>query len=163
MRIKQRGFTIVELLIVIVVIAILAAISIVAYNGIQERAKMAKKEADMSSISRASVVGDTTRSTPLYLSNDTMNASQINDALDSLGLGGFKGSIVVDSGLPVNNDACRQSPMTKDKYCIAINGKDARVVYWNNKSKKWIMRQYTGGSYQESDIGTGDYPDAQVY
>lgn len=34
----RRGFTIVELLIVIVVIAILAAISIVAYNGIQQRA-----------------------------------------------------------------------------------------------------------------------------
>jgi prepilin-type N-terminal cleavage/methylation domain-containing protein len=36
---KQTGFTIVELLIVIVVIAILAAITIVAYNGIQDRAK----------------------------------------------------------------------------------------------------------------------------
>ena len=36
---KERGFTIVELLIVIVVIAILAAITIVAYNGIQNRAK----------------------------------------------------------------------------------------------------------------------------
>jgi len=36
---NQKGFTIVELLIVIVVIAILAAITIVAYNGIQNRAK----------------------------------------------------------------------------------------------------------------------------
>lgn len=36
---KQKGFTIVELLIVIVVIAILAAISIVVYNGISQRAK----------------------------------------------------------------------------------------------------------------------------
>lgn len=35
---KQKGFTIVELLIVVVVIAILAAITIVAYNGIQNRA-----------------------------------------------------------------------------------------------------------------------------
>ena len=38
-KIDSRGFTIVELLIVIVVIAILAAITIVAYNGIQNRAK----------------------------------------------------------------------------------------------------------------------------
>ena len=35
----SKGFTIVELLIVVVVIAILAAITIVAYNGIQNRAK----------------------------------------------------------------------------------------------------------------------------
>lgn len=36
---KQTGFTIVELLIVVVVIAILAAISLVAYNGITSRSK----------------------------------------------------------------------------------------------------------------------------
>lgn len=39
---KPNGFTIVELLIVIVVIAILAAITIVAFNGIQERARNSK-------------------------------------------------------------------------------------------------------------------------
>lgn len=38
-RDRSAGFTIVELLIVIVIIGILAAITIVAYNGIQERAK----------------------------------------------------------------------------------------------------------------------------
>ena len=36
---KFQGFTIVELLIVIVVIAILASITIVSYNGVQNRAK----------------------------------------------------------------------------------------------------------------------------
>lgn len=35
---RNNGFTIVELLIVIVIIAILAAVTIVAFNGIQERA-----------------------------------------------------------------------------------------------------------------------------
>ena len=41
-RQKQRGFTIVELIVVIVVIAILAAITLVAYDGIQKRAMDAK-------------------------------------------------------------------------------------------------------------------------
>lgn len=36
---RTKGFTIVELLIVIVVIAILAAITIVAFNGVQQRAQ----------------------------------------------------------------------------------------------------------------------------
>lgn len=40
---NTRGFTIVELLIVIVVIGILAAISIVAFNGIQTRAQNTQK------------------------------------------------------------------------------------------------------------------------
>lgn len=42
---NKKGFTIVELLIVVVVIAILAAITIVAYNGIQNRAKESAAQA----------------------------------------------------------------------------------------------------------------------
>lgn len=41
----QRGFTLVELLIVIVVLAILATITIVAYNGVQNRARVAALQA----------------------------------------------------------------------------------------------------------------------
>lgn len=48
-----RGFTIVELLIVIVVIGILAAITIVAYNGVQQRARDATRRSDIASIRKA--------------------------------------------------------------------------------------------------------------
>lgn len=44
-QLKTNGFTIVELLIVVVVIAILAAITIVAYNGIANRARQASMQA----------------------------------------------------------------------------------------------------------------------
>lgn len=49
----NRGFTLVELLIVIVVIAILASISVVAYNGIQERARDTVRKNDIANITKA--------------------------------------------------------------------------------------------------------------
>ena len=50
---KQTGFTIVELLIVVVVIAILAAITIVAYTGIQTRARDSSRDVAVKSIRNA--------------------------------------------------------------------------------------------------------------
>lgn len=50
---RRNGFTIVELLIVIVVIAILAAISVAAYSGINSRSINAKINSDLNQIHRA--------------------------------------------------------------------------------------------------------------
>ncbi|HSW36740.1 MAG TPA: prepilin-type N-terminal cleavage/methylation domain-containing protein [Candidatus Saccharimonadales bacterium] len=47
---KQQGFTIVELLIVIVVIGILAALVITTYTGIQAKARNSKRQTDVQSI-----------------------------------------------------------------------------------------------------------------
>jgi prepilin-type N-terminal cleavage/methylation domain-containing protein len=47
---NSNGFTIVELLIVIVVIGILALLVIVTYTGIQQKARNAKRSTDMSAI-----------------------------------------------------------------------------------------------------------------
>lgn len=53
MKKSTSGFTIVELLIVIVIIAILAAITVTAYNGIQERSRKAYFLSDISNIKKA--------------------------------------------------------------------------------------------------------------
>lgn len=50
---RQTGFTIVELLIVIVVIGILAAISVAAYNGVNDRARTNEINADLRNLHHA--------------------------------------------------------------------------------------------------------------
>lgn len=49
---REGGFTIIELLVVIVVIAILASISIVSYTGVQNRARATKAKVNASAVQR---------------------------------------------------------------------------------------------------------------
>ena len=56
------GFTIVELLVVIVVIGILATITIVSYSGVQTRAQVAKINNDLAELSKAIQIARLTNS-----------------------------------------------------------------------------------------------------
>ena len=49
---KQYGFTTVELLIVIVVIAVLAAMTVVAFNGVSKRAQFSSMKSDINAIKK---------------------------------------------------------------------------------------------------------------
>jgi len=79
---RSRGFTIVELLIVVVVIAILAAITIVAYNGITANARDSALKADLNTAAKKAGIaqaetGSYPSTKPAGLS-DTIQYSQTN-------------------------------------------------------------------------------------
>ncbi len=80
---RQTGFTIVELLIVIVVIAILAAISIVAYNGIQARAKLTQQVAEVDRVGKA---------IQLWVAENGNSLNQSGSGYNGGGYGWFSGN-----------------------------------------------------------------------
>lgn len=61
----RKGFTIVELLIVIVVIGILAAITIVSFNGVTTKANNTKIASDLSQLKKAIIVARDAKSSVL--------------------------------------------------------------------------------------------------
>ncbi|HET8884308.1 MAG TPA: prepilin-type N-terminal cleavage/methylation domain-containing protein [Candidatus Saccharimonadales bacterium] len=71
---SKSGFTIVELLIVIVIIGILAAITVVTYSGIQQRARDTARTSDMASIQKALEIYRT--SNPTYPPRDSIGTNQ---------------------------------------------------------------------------------------
>ncbi len=73
----QKGFTIVELLIVVVVIAILAAITIVAYNGITNRTHEAAVRSDISGIVKKMEQFKTTSPSGLYPTISELNQAGV--------------------------------------------------------------------------------------
>lgn len=78
---RLNGFTIVELLIVVVVIAILASITIVAFNGIQDRAREASVQSSASQAARllgAKIVNSGVYPTAANFSNETGLVSDSN-------------------------------------------------------------------------------------
>lgn len=106
---QKQGFTIVELLIVIVVIAILAAVTIVAYTGIQNRAKNSGAQ---------TAVSQAVKKIQLYAVD---NAETFPATLNNVGL--------VDAGgtnyqYTVDNNA---SPRT---YCLTVTYQN--VSYYQN-------------------------------
>jgi len=86
---KQTGFTIVELLIVIVVIGILATITIVAYNGISTKAKVTRANTELAYLQKAIIAARVnTDKTLLQITGSgctcAMSTNGMNNTLDKI-------------------------------------------------------------------------------
>lgn len=123
MRRNVSGFTIVELLIVIVVIAILATISVVAYNGIQNRAYDSSVQSDLKALAtklelfKASSL-NSTYPDPGTLNTDTLTFRATKNAYQT-------------TGLSQNLSYCYSSS-DYSKYVIVARSKSGTFFYISN-------------------------------
>ena len=100
---NKNGFTIVELLIVIVVIGILAAITAVAFNGIQSKGRDAIRVGDAQSIVKALEIHKSyTGSYPVHTSVDGDWETSIEDGGAPAFLETLRGSGAITGNTPVD-------------------------------------------------------------
>ena len=125
MRKTTSGFTIVELLIVIIVIAILAAITIVAYNGMQNRTYDTAIKADLA----ASI-----KSVELYkIDNGTYPGSYSN--LTAMKTAGYSLKATQTSYDTSTNNYLFCYDTSNDGYAIAGHSRSGKVWYVTNKQR----------------------------
>lgn len=133
---KQRGFTIVELLIVIVVIGILAAVALIAYNGIQNRAHNVALQSDIKSAAQKLAM------------DNTLN-------------GAFPGSKEdADNGndLPKSDNATYQYTYTAadNSYCLSITSTKAGVAAYHISSTNGSIEDGVCAGHYVKDYAIGD-------
>jgi prepilin-type N-terminal cleavage/methylation domain-containing protein len=133
---RQRGgFTIVELLIVIVVIAILAAVTIVAFNGVKEKAHQATFQSDYESTSKAA-------------------AMYYNEQATS-GTYPFSATTITQAGIKLSKSSynaavwCYNSATTA--WALVADNKDGKTYYVSNTQS--VMTEFTANKVQGTSGG----------
>ncbi len=127
---NQKGFTIIELLIVIVVIGILAAIGFVAYGNVTKSARDSDRQADASALAKKAE--EYYASDGVYPTLAQLTAMQ---GIDSKTTTSPSGNALADGGATAGT--CTTAPTSKanDTYCYAVaaDGTSMSVGYWNEK------------------------------
>ena len=128
---SKSGFTIVELLIVIVVIAILAAITIVAYNGIQNRAYDSAVQSDFNKIASKLEVYKITDQDNKYPTGGSANPGDLRAVLSNINISLAVGSYStekVTNLLYIDNDA-------GTNFGIIAKSKSGTIYTYTSKDK----------------------------
>ena len=131
-NIKNQGFTLVELLIVIVIIAILTVVSLVAYNGLQNQAKTSAAKSAADAVAKKAELYNTENS------NYPANLTDLTNTAESgkpyyLDISTVKSSTLPDAGNPVN-PAPKEANTVDYESCP--DNKGAHVKYYNFSESK---------------------------
>lgn len=145
MYIKQHsydGFTVVELLVVIIVIAILAAISLVAYGGIQGRAADSAIQNDLRNahnLLEISIIKDNIL--PRDLASLETALGQLKVSRSSYG------NHLIDSGMAYNLLYCfTVNGYTPEEYALIARGKSGKVYALQHGSTRELpSSSWSGG------------------
>ena len=148
----QKGFTIVELLIVVVVIAILAAITIVSYNGITNRANASGAQAAAASVQKKAELFAADGPTGKYPSTINALVTAASDKSYATPISLFptatNGALTADNGKSSARYYVCATGITAVGNVTPSNVTGARVEYWN----------YTGSGTLFTDIGATGTP-----
>lgn len=144
---NKQGFTIVELLIVIVIIAILAAITVVAYNGVTARANASSAQSSAETVlKKAEAYNAEYGAYPILPSALTASAAQST----SYGLNGV--TIATGTGGTAPNfttapTTIPSSPNTVIWYaCTSPSGAGFRASWWEYNATTPAWRNETIGA-----------------
>jgi prepilin-type N-terminal cleavage/methylation domain-containing protein len=135
MRKSTSGFTIVELLIVIVVIGILAAITIVAYNGIQGRTYDASVQSDMRTIAKKFELGRVDSLTDSYPTTNATIAAVVDVKVN-------KGGYVTSPTATYNLLMCFPTTSNPTDYILLAQSKSGKKFYIRAGG---VITEYAGG------------------